>query len=293
MSYVKVPHVLPYQGSKRKIAEKILESVDFDIKGSFIEPFAGSAAVSLLAISNKKAKKYIISDKYKPISDLWILIKNNPIFVYEEYKKIWSEQFKDQKSHFTKIRNDFNNDLDPIKFLYLMTRCVKNAIRFNSDGHFNQSSDNRRNGINPEKLKKSIINASNLLSNNIEILNLDFEEVLNYANSDDFIYLDPPWQGTSFKANKRYAYTLNFEKFIKNLGDLNKRNIPFILSFDGRCGEKKYGSDLPSSLSLLKIDINAGRSSQATLLGKDEITVESLYLSPALVARNIKYLVCA
>jgi DNA adenine methylase len=33
------------------------------------------------------------------------------------------------------------------------------------------------------------------------------------------------------------------------------------------------------------VELEAGRSSQATLLGRAEVTVESLYLSPALAER--------
>jgi DNA adenine methylase len=36
---------------------------------------------------------------------------------------------------------------------------------------------------------------------------------------------------------------------------------------------------------LRHINVNTGASAQATLLGRDEETVESLYLSPALVDR--------
>jgi DNA adenine methylase len=35
-------------------------------------------------------------------------------------------------------------------------------------------------------------------------------------------------------------------------------------------------------LRLHHVELHAGRSSQATLLGRAEITIESLYLSPAL-----------
>jgi len=35
-------------------------------------------------------------------------------------------------------------------------------------------------------------------------------------------------------------------------------------------------------LNLTLVEIEAGRSSQATLLGREEMTVESLYLSPVL-----------
>ena len=59
----------------------------------------------------------------------------------------------------------------------------------------------------------------------------------------------------------------------------------FLLSYDGRTGEKKYGRPLPMELNLFHGEINVGRSSQATLLGKESDTFESLYLSPALIQR--------
>jgi DNA adenine methylase len=42
---------------------------------------------------------------------------------------------------------------------------------------------------------------------------------------------------------------------------------------------------LPERLRLHLVELDAGRSSQATLLGRDEVTVESLYLSPALAEK--------
>jgi DNA adenine methylase len=67
------------------------------------------------------------------------------------------------------------------------------------------------------------------------------------------------------------------------LADLNRRDVPFLLSYDGRCGEKLYGVELPESLNLNRIELNAGRSSQATLNGRTDVTVESLYVSNNLV----------
>lgn len=66
------------------------------------------------------------------------------------------------------------------------------------------------------------------------------------------------------------------------LAALNHRNIRYLVSYDGRLGKRSYGKPLPSKLDLTLIEIEAGRSSQATLLGRDEMTVESLYLSPKL-----------
>ena len=97
--------------------------------------------------------------------------------------------------------------------------------------------------------------------------------------------MDPPWQGTSGKKDPRYAFLLNLDELVDELALLNSRRVPYILSFDGTCGDRGYGEALPESLKLRKINLNAGRSSQATLLGRDEVTIESLYLSNALVSK--------
>jgi DNA adenine methylase len=72
---------------------------------------------------------------------------------------------------------------------------------------------------------------------------------------------------------------------VESLQVLNGRGIAFIVSYDGRTEQKSFGKLLPSSLGLGHIEIDAGRSSQATLLGRTARTYESLYLSPALTAR--------
>jgi len=58
-----------------------------------------------------------------------------------------------------------------------------------------------------------------------------------------------------------------------------------MVSYDGRTGEKQYGEPLPADLKLLHLEIRVGRSTQATLLGRNCVTYESLYLSPSLRKR--------
>ena len=54
------------------------------------------------------------------------------------------------------------------------------------------------------------------------------------------------------------------------------------LSYDGSCGTKVYGPPLPDDLGMTRLHLHAGRSSQATLNGTVDETVESLYLSQGL-----------
>jgi DNA adenine methylase len=98
--------------------------------------------------------------------------------------------------------------------------------------------------------------------------------------------MDPPYQGVCKNRDPRYVRLLGFESFVEALHELNRRYISYILSYDGRTGDKSYGRPMPESLELAHIEIDAGRSSQATLLGRDHNTYESVYLSPALIQRT-------
>ncbi|WP_312312066.1 DNA adenine methylase [Atlantibacter sp.] len=280
----KIPHVIPYQGSKRKLAPHILSYINFEVDILY-EPFVGSGAITLAAATNNKANHYVIADKLAPLAELWKLLVNSPDVVAVEYNKIWSQQLDDPSGYFKTIREKFNADKDPIALLYLIARCVKNAVRFNNNGEFNQGADNRRLGMNPEKVRNESLLLSSLLKGKIDIYGTDYKEVIKKATPNDLIYMDPPWQGTSGKKDPRYAFLLNIDDLIESLNDLNVRNIPYILSFDGICGDKNYGQDLPRHLGLKKVMINAGRSSQATLLGRKDMTIESLYLSPSLLEK--------
>jgi DNA adenine methylase len=91
--------------------------------------------------------------------------------------------------------------------------------------------------------------------------------------------MDPPYQGVCGDRDSRYLSGIDHKEFFTALEELNSRGISYIVSYDGRRGGKKFGESLPASLDLTYIELDAGRSSQATLLGRDEVTYESLYLS--------------
>ena len=281
----RTPHVIPYQGSKRKLAADILSNVNFDVN-TFYEPFAGSAAITIAAAMNNIASNYVISDKLKVLADLWTMIVENPEGLIQQYMCLWESQLSNPKDYYFQVREAFNKEPSPPVFLYLVARCVKNSVRFNKYGEFNQGADNRRLGMKPSKLAKEVRATSSLLKDKVIITHGDFGNVLQNATSNDFVYMDPPWQGTSQKTDPRYAYLLDLDKLIDELESLNSRNVPYLLSFDGSCGKRTYGVSLPDSLELRRIGLNAGRSSQATLLGRDDETIESLYLSPALLEKR-------
>jgi DNA adenine methylase len=72
-----IPHPIPYQGSKRNLASAILQYFPNDTQ-RLIEPFAGSAAVSIAAAHAGRATHFLLNDLNKPLMDLWESIINRP-----------------------------------------------------------------------------------------------------------------------------------------------------------------------------------------------------------------------
>lgn len=284
---MKIPHPIPYQGSKRNIANEIMRFFPKQIN-RLIEPFAGSAAMTIASAFYFKADSFIVNDINEPLIGLWQKIVNSPQKIVADYHEIWTGQLGNEEEYYYQIREEFNKTQEPKYLLFLLAKCVKAAVRYNSDGNFNQSPDKRRKGRRPENMRYDIMNVSNLLKGKSTFYSMDYEKILEMATPEDLVYMDPPYQGTAKNGGFRYLENLNRENFIISLHKLNERNIPFILSYDGRTGDKTYGEELPEKLNLHKIEIDAGRSSIATLHNRNQRTYEALYISDS-IAQNIDF----
>ena len=279
---MKVPHPIPYQGSKRSLAKYILPFFPQDVDILF-EPFAGSAAISIATALQGKAKRFHINDVNQPLIVLWNEIINHPKKISEQYKHLWLKQHGNERKFYDFVRDEFNKTKQPDYLLYLLARCVKASVRYNANGDFNQSPDNRRLGRNPQQMTDDILSVSRLLIGKTTTSSTDYKKVLWLAKPTDLVYMDPPYQGVCATGDPRYFSGIDFDEFMQELKQLNKRNVPFILSYDGRTGKKSYGQSLPEELGMYRLEIDAGRSTQATLLGREDVTFESVYLSKNLV----------
>lgn len=280
-----VPHIVQYQGSKRILAPQILNFLPHRFN-RLIEPFAGMAAITIAVAKQKRTQSFIINDINSPLINVLRSAIETPNELIEKYSVVWNMQFvypQGSVEHYYKIREDFNNgDQSAENMLYLLARCVKGAVRYGSNGLFNQSPDKRRNGTSPITLRKNVIEISSILKGKALFYSKDYQEILNMATCGDIVYLDPPYQGVCSTRDNRYFSGIKYDDFVCAIDKLNQRNIDFVISYDGKCGDKTYGNDLPRDLNLKKVLLRAGLSSQSLLLGKKETTFESLYISRGL-----------
>lgn len=266
------------------IAQQILRHFPQQVD-TLVEPFAGSAAISIAAAYHGKAKRFLLNDLNKPLMELIKNIINTPHEIGDAYTELWEAQLGQERAYYDFIRDEFNKTHKPDHFLYLLARCVKASVRYNANGEFNQSPDNRRKGRRPASMRQEIMAVSHLLQDKTIVTSGDYRDILGTLSASDLLYMDPPYQGTSQNKDPRYYRGVALDELVEFLMELNRQNISYLLSYDGRTGKKTYGAELPTNLNLHKFEIYAGRSSQSTLLGGDSKTYESLYLSPALVQR--------
>lgn len=277
--FLAVPQAMPYQGSKRRIARHILGHFP-DKARRIVEPFAGSAAVSAHAAANLDVEKIWLNDAHEPLVRLWGEILGDPEGLAGGYARLWRPRPVAGDRDYYAARDRFNRSHDPADFLYVLARCVKAAVRYNGGGMFNNSPDKRRRGARPEEMRRRLLAVHGVLAGRTDLTSQGYERVLRRCTRADIVYMDPPYQGTCGPRNRRYWGRFSHAEFCDELEKLNSRRVPFLLSYDGRLGGRAYGQDMPESLRLHRTVIRAGRSAQSTLLGRDDSTYESLYLSP-------------
>lgn len=281
----KIPHIVQYQGSKRILAPQILQYMPPKFH-RLIEPFSGLAAISIAAAYENRADQFYINDLNAPLVSMLREAVEYPQRLIEEYSDVWNEQFlygDDHIQHFYVVRDRFNEGEDtPANMLYLLARCVKGAVRYGKNGKFNQSPDKRRHGTNPQTLARNVYAISRLLKGKAIFSAYDYHDMLDLAKPGDLVYMDPPYQGVTNARDNRYLAGVPFSEFSEAVEMLDRKNVDYLISYDGECGGKEYGQELPQYLHCRKVMLNAGLSSQSILLGKRSTTFEALYISHAL-----------
>jgi DNA adenine methylase len=266
-----------WSGSKRSQAEEIIKLFPKEID-TYYEPFCGGCSVlRRLLSSDIKVNKYVCSDLNCDLINLWNLIKEEPIELYEHYLKLWNElnknENKDRKrSYFNEIREKYNKEHDAKDFLFIMRTTTNGMPRYNKNGEFNNSFHITRNGIVPKTLKGVLLEWSELLlSNNVKFVCRSFEEV--HSEENDVLYLDPPY----FNTKGMYYGKIDFDLFFKWLKEQKGK---YYLSFDGKSGEVDNTYKVPEDLYTEHKYLLSGNSSFKRTIGKDKnaIVQESLYI---------------
>lgn len=173
---------LRWAGGKRWLINKE-EELSPKTYNTYLEPFLGSAAVFF----SKPIKSFIISDLNSELINCYKSIKNN----HKEIESLVQEHHvKHSKDYYYEVRStEYADDISrAARFLYLNQTCFNGLYRVNKQGKFNVPVGTIKNEV--KEINLSLV-ARKLEGG--EILNQDFENTIQMARKNDFIFIDPPY----------------------------------------------------------------------------------------------------
>ncbi len=186
------------QGIKTKLVPFIVSNIAWDGVGRWIEPFLGSGVV-LFNVQPHRAiaadiNPYIIAF-YQALYNQEFSAEDVRVFLTKEGKKL----LESGGSYYYEVRERFNSEHNLLDFLFLNRAGFNGLIRFNRKGEFNVPFCRK-----PERFRQSYITK---IANQVarvqqvmqgkdwQFLVADWRDVINFVESDDFLYLDPPYIG--------------------------------------------------------------------------------------------------
>jgi DNA adenine methylase len=189
---------LKCQGIKTKIVPAITACVSTTIDGTWIEPFCGSCVVAL----NVQPQRALLADSNTHLINLYRDIQSGAVSpnVVRSFLEHEGEALsRGGDDYYYHVRDRFNDTGSSLDFLFLNRSCFNGVIRFNRYGKFNVPF-----GHKPDRFRLAyvtkIVNQVTafrdvLSSRDWHFEVADFRSTLSRASADDFIYVDPPYQG--------------------------------------------------------------------------------------------------
>ena len=273
---MKFEPVIKWSGSKRYVSEEIISHFPKQID-IYYEPFCGGCSILFqLLNSDIQVNKYVCSDANEDLILFFNTLKNNPIFIYNEYKKRWNklksyESLQGKKEYYNMIRSEYNRNHNIHDFIFLTRTCINGLIRYNSKGEFNSSFHLNRDGINPERFKKIIFQWSNKLNEkDVIFIHCNYTDIKPKKN--DYVFLDPPYANTN---GDIYNGVIDYNEFWLWLSNLN---CNYSFTFDGKKTRINKTYDIPLNIYNKHIYLTKGNSSFKRLQNDNDYTSESLYI---------------
>jgi len=197
------------------------------ISGRYIEPFVGGGSIFF----HLRPRKAILADLNVELIDLYRGIRSNPDKVWQIYRSLPTT-----KTGYNEVRKLKHLDLDlqnqAARSLFLNRTCFKGMWRHNSEGQFNvgYGGQDRRWVIT----RKDLFAIARALRN-VSLKCSDFEFIIEEANSEDYLFLDPPYrpgereQLHDHYVGKEFTFT-DHQRLAHCLKDADRRGVAWSMT---------------------------------------------------------------
>jgi DNA adenine methylase len=215
-TFCKASPVLKWAGGKKQLLPQLTERYPAKLKENkiniYIEPFCGGGAVFFDIVTNFKIEKAYLFDINPELIILYKVIQQDVNNLIEELsilsQKYLAFETEERKLFYYSCRNKYNcfdKKIDTSNYqqewfkraaltVFLNRTCFNGLYRVNKKGAFNVPMGRYK---NPKILNVDNLKAVHQVFKIAQIQQADFSKVLDYADSDTFIYYDPPYRPIS------------------------------------------------------------------------------------------------
>ncbi len=279
---------LKWAGGKTQLIEEIknnLPEIVFREPFTYIEPFVGSGAVLFWLLNHfPNMKKAVINDINKELIDTYDTIANSPqqlISVLEDLQNKYYilEDEEAKKNFYYEKRTLFNLKseeklIQSALFIFLNRTCFNGLYRVNRKNEFNVPIGSYKRPLICDN--ENILAVSHALQK-VEILCGDFEQTINYTESNTLFYFDPPYkplsETSSFNAYAKDNFDdkeqIRLRDFCNKLNELNHYWILSNSDVRGKDKNNHFFDDLYANYEIKRVlakrSINANPEKRGVL----------------------------
>ncbi len=189
---------------------------------NYIEPFAGGASIFF---AKEKSQTNQLNDLDNELVNCYIHIKD-----YSEELIEFLDGIPAKKELHNYYKNEFRprNDLERAGRWYYLNRISYSGIMNMKNCYWGYGE---KYSMRPENWPRNIRRTSEKLQN-VNITNLDFEQVIDSAPDNSFLFVDPPYYNAD--QDKFYTCSFDIEDHIR-LSEVLRRNshrLKFLVTYD-------------------------------------------------------------
>jgi len=234
LKYYNLQPFTKWTGGKRQLLGE-LRSYMPETFGRYFEPFVGGGALFF----DLAPEKAVINDFNEELINAYRQIKNNPA---ELINLLIKHKENNSKDYYLELRSaDRDGRISRMtgveraaRILYMLRVDFNGLYRVNSKNQFNVPYGRYK---NPKIVDVDLLYqiSEYLNENDVEILQTDFAEAVKDAQTDDFVYFDPPYiplnETSSFTSYTHEGFSYEEQVRLRNtFKELTERGVYAMLS---------------------------------------------------------------
>jgi DNA adenine methylase len=220
-----------WAGGKSKLLGALVPLVPKKMR-TYVEPFAGGAALFFAIAREKPFKRAILCDQNEELIACYRAVKNDPAAVIRKLQR----DYRYDAELFYRVREESTTGKTDIerasRFIFLNKTFFNGLWRVNSRGKFNVPFGRYD---NPKILDPDALLAASAALAEAELVVGDFSRATEALGKDDFVYFDPPYDPVSstadFTAYARGGFSMDDQRRLaKEMRRLHGLGVRVMLS---------------------------------------------------------------